>query len=128
MGSGIFFDFIEAEAEGWELELRVNPLENLFISENYTYTDTKDKTNGGDLLRRPKDKYSIVIDYDYQKKLHANMGIYYVGRRVDWQKYTGDVIKGEHYTRVDLALTYNVNEQLQIYTRIENFRRGLSRA
>ena len=56
------------------------------------------------------------------------MGIYYVGRRVDWQKYTGDVIKGEHYTRVDLALTYNVDEQLQIYTRIENFRRGLLRA
>ncbi|MCD6353088.1 MAG: TonB-dependent receptor, partial [Proteobacteria bacterium] len=71
----------KAEAEGWEIELRVNPYKNLFVSANYTYTDTKDKTNGGDLLRRPEDKYSIVVDYDYQKKLHANLGIHYVGER-----------------------------------------------
>jgi len=110
----------EAESEGWELELRVNPLENLFISASYTYTDTKDKTNGGDLLRRPEDKYSIVLDYDYQEKVHANLGIHYVGRRVDWRTFTGDAIKGERYTRVDLALTYTVNERLQVFSRIEN--------
>ncbi|MBN2466602.1 MAG: TonB-dependent receptor [Deltaproteobacteria bacterium] len=110
----------EAEAEGWEIELRLIPFESLSISANYTYTDTEDKTNGGDLLRRPEDKYSLVVDYDYKHKLHANLGIYYVGDRIDWRTFTGDEIKGESYTRVDLALRYTVSEQLQLYTRIEN--------
>jgi len=110
----------KAEADGWEIELRLNPYKNLFVSANYTYTDTEDKTNGGDLLRRPEDKYSIVIDYDYQQKLHANLGVHYVGKRVDWRTFTGDEIKGESYTRVDLALTYSLNEHIQFYSRIEN--------
>lgn len=115
-----YININEAESDGWELELSLHPFEALCISANYTYTDTEDKSHGGDLLRRPEDKYSLIVDYDYQDKLHANLGWHYVGKRLDWRTYAGGAIKGERYTRVDLALNYRLHEHLQCYGRIEN--------
>ena len=47
-----YINLNKAEAEGYEAEIKLNPLENLTISANYTRTDTRDKTNGGHLLRQ----------------------------------------------------------------------------
>lgn len=110
----------EAEAEGWELELQANPWDTLFVTASYTYTDTKDKTKGGPLLRRPQDKYSLMLDYDWREKLHGNLAVYYVGKRVDWRTFTGARLQGESYTRVDLALSYTVNPHLQFFSKIVN--------
>ena len=110
----------KAKTEGFEVELSLNPLENFFVSANYTHTDTRDESNGGALLRRPEDKYSVVIDYDYQQKLHANLSVNYVGKRLDWQGFAGEDIDGERYTRVDLTGSYTLNEYIRLYAKIEN--------
>lgn len=105
----------EAESKGWELEARLTLREDVSIYGNYTYTDTEDKENGGDLLRIPENAYSIVVDYDWLQKVHCNVGVHYLDDRLD--------IGGEDadsYTRVDLAVTYTVNDCLRLHGRAEN--------
>lgn len=115
-----YINLDEAEAEGWELELQANPWDTLFLTASYTYTDTKDKTKGGPLLRRPQDKYSLMLDYDWQEKFHGNLAVYYVGTRLDWRTFSGTRLQGEAYTRVDLVLSYTINPHLQIFSKITN--------
>lgn len=108
----------KAQAKGFEVELSINPSEDLTLSANYTRTDTRDETNGGQLLRRPRNKASMVINYVFQKNFQANLTLNYVGRRVDWSSGNNNI--GKPYTRVDLAGSYTINEHFQLFSRIEN--------
>ena len=60
-----------------------------------------------------------MLDYDYREILRANLRIYYVGRRVDWRTFTGAAIKGDRYTRVDLAMNYAANEYVEVFSKIQ---------
>ena len=108
----------KAQAKGFETELSINPLENLTITANYTRTDTRDETNGGQLLYRPKNLSSVSANYVFQKKYQAKLILNYVGQRVDYT--SGNNTIGEPYTRVDLAGSYTINEHVQLFSRIEN--------
>jgi|LQYC01.1.fsa_nt_gi Outer membrane cobalamin receptor protein len=105
----------KAEAKGFEAGLGINPCENLTFSANYTRTDTRDKKNGGQLLRRPKHLSSLSANYIFQKNLQLNLILNYVGERVD----VGNKI-AKSYTRVDLAGSYTINEHFQLFSRIED--------
>jgi len=113
-----YINLNNAKAKGYEMELTVNPLENFTISANYTRTDTRDKSNGGQLLRRPKHKAGMAINYVFQKNFQANLTLNYVGRRIDWTSGNNNI--GKSYTRVDLAGSYTINEHFQVFSRIEN--------
>ena len=108
----------KADAKGFEAELGINPLENLTISANYTRTDTRDETNGGPLLYRPRNLSSVVANYVFQKKFQAKIILNYVGERLDYT--SGNNTIGKPYTRVDLAGSYTINEHVQLFLRIEN--------
>jgi vitamin B12 transporter len=105
----------KAEAKGFEVEMGINPCENLTIASNYTRTDTRDKSNGGQLLRRPKHLSSLSANYVFRKNLQLNLILNYVGRRID---VNNSIARA--YTRVDLAGSYTINEHFQLFSRIEN--------
>jgi vitamin B12 transporter len=115
-----YINLNKAETAGYEAQVNLNPLENLTFSATYTRTDSRDKSNGGQLLRRPRNLSSLVANYVFQKKYQVNLSVNYVGKRVDWKGFAGENIFGHPYTLVNLAGTYTINEHVQLYSRIEN--------
>ena len=114
-----YININRAKTEGVEISLLVRPVKDLTLNANYTYTDTEDKETGERLLRRPAHKGSFGLDYRFLEKGNANLNLLYVGKRDDFTPYPK---RGEvgSYTLVNLATSYDVHKNLQVFGRIEN--------
>lgn len=107
----------QAETKGWELETVIELLKNLELGANYTYTQSKDKSTGNELVRRPENKVNITTNYLAFDKLNLNLGLNYVGDRWNDEDNTE---KMDSYNTVDIATSYDITKQFQIFGRIEN--------
>jgi vitamin B12 transporter len=106
----------EADTHGLELTGRVEVIEDLILRGFYTYTQAEDGDTGEDLVRRPKNKYSLDGSYLFlEDRASVSLGIDYAGERND---VGGNKI--ESYTTVNLAASYDVHENFTIYGRIDN--------
>lgn len=105
-----------AVSSGWEGELRWAPVSFIHLTGNYIYDDTEDRENGGYLIRRPLNKYNAEMKIGSPNKNLA-LRFLHVGRRFDAQ---GNQNPLSAYDRVDLAGSYRVTGQLEIFGRIEN--------
>ncbi len=103
---------------GIETELKFKPIENLNTKLAYTYLNAKDKTSGDPLVRRAKNKYNLNTNYSFLKNGNLNLNIArFTGRHdVVWP----NIVSIKDYTKVDLAVSYDINKYLQVFTRIEN--------
>jgi len=114
----------KAESEGVELTASYQPLDELIFHAAYTYTQTKDRTTGEELTRRPKIKLSGDINYRYLGKGNLNLGFIYVGTRNDLSfdpiTYTSQTVKLKAYLLVNLAASYDITKNLQLFGRIDN--------
>ncbi|MBA7490465.1 Vitamin B12 transporter BtuB [subsurface metagenome] len=109
----------KVETKGMEIFISALPLEDLVIQGNYTYTDTEDKEIGEKLLRRPKHKGNLSLNYRFSKKGNINLGVIYVGERDDLYPYPYRV-EAEAYTLINLAAFYDITENLQLFCRMDN--------
>ena len=106
----------KARIYGCELNMKFKPFDNLEFISGYTWQDTEDKTDGDELLRRPKHKCFLSCKYAPNWRLDIGFKLIYVGRRSD----SGNrLLKG--YTRLDLNSTYKINANTEAFIRIENF-------
>ena len=117
----------KAKTNGLEFYSVINYISNLRIKINYTYTNTKDESlnsldSGMPLLRRPKNKLTLNLNYNILKNLNSDLEILYIGERddKDFSKYPAERIKLKSYTLVNVAVTYKFLNMLQLYGRIEN--------
>lgn len=121
---GRYINIAKAKAEGLELFTSVKPFDDLVLRFNYTYTDTEDKRTGEDLLRRPKNKLGLDLNYHFLKKGNANLGVIYVGKRDDkeWDPstWTARRVKLDQYTLLNLAASYDITKNFQIFGRVDN--------
>jgi vitamin B12 transporter len=105
----------QARANGVEAEVSVKPSDPLSMQVSYTYTSTRDKSTGHDLLRRPKNKGGIDLGYAFPKKGNVHASLLYVGKRYD----KGDVTLHD-YTLVNLAASYDLCPNFELFGRIDN--------
>ena len=117
----------KAVTNGVEVYLRTNPLENLGFRLNYTYTNSKDESpnstdSGLPLLRRPKNKFGLNLDYLFLKNLNFNADIIYVGKRDDenYNVYPVQRISLADYTVINLAASFQLSDLIKIYGRVDN--------
>ncbi len=117
----------KAVTNGVEVYLKTVPLKDLSFRFNYTYTNTKDESpntanSGLPLLRRPKSKIGMNIDYAFLKDFNLNLGIIYVGRREDenYNAYPAQRITLPDYMVVNAAAAYKLSSLIKIYGRIDN--------
>ncbi len=111
-----------AESEGVELHARLLPSRALILGANYTYTEAVDQTTGEALRRRPRNKAGFDIGYRFVGKGSVRLDVSYVGERED--RGTLDA-----YTRVDLAVSCDLNERTRVFCRVENlFDKGYEEA
>jgi len=117
-----YININKAKAEGIELLASIKPIDDLTLSFNYTYTDTEDKKTERELLRRPKNKFGLDINYHFLKKGNVNLGVIYVGKRddMDWSVWPARRVELDGYTLVNLAASYNITKNFQLFGRIDN--------
>ncbi|MDA8123663.1 MAG: TonB-dependent receptor [Deltaproteobacteria bacterium] len=113
-----------ARTQGVEAALSLQPLQELALRLSYTYTDTEDKTTGKSLLRRPRHRLAFDANYRFQEKGNVNLGIVYVGKRddnyFDNMTYSTTRVTLGGYTFVNLAASYDITKNVQLFSRIEN--------
>lgn len=121
----------KAETMGIEFSLQAQPVENLTLNANYTYTESKDKSenksdSGKDLIRRPKNKMSLIINYSIYNT-NLNLDIINVGKRSDKDFSNSDPVtfaplrvELSPYTLVNFAASYELNKYVSLFGRVEN--------
>ena len=118
----LYANVAKSHTEGVELTATVQPADELLLKAAYTYTETQDDSVGTSssskqLARRPNHKASLDTTCSFMKKGHATLGIVYVGSRyndaANTQKLGG-------YTLVNLAGSYDITKNLQLFGRVDN--------
>ncbi|MBW1710010.1 MAG: TonB-dependent receptor, partial [Deltaproteobacteria bacterium] len=119
-----FKNIAEAETKGFEVFASARPTKNLTVTANYTNTGAKDKTTNEALIRRPKNKYSLGLNYRFLEKGNVNLNVIHVGKRPD--KFFDNVtyattdVTLDAYTLVNVALSYNICTDFQVFGRVGN--------
>lgn len=115
--TGSYFNRNSARSQGLELTAAFKPIQTLNVTAAYTYTGTKDGDTGKELARRPRHKGSFDINYSFLQRANLNLGLIYVGSRYD---DIANTQKMPSYTLVNLAGSYDVTKNLQLFGRVDN--------
>ena len=107
----------QAKIHGVETTFELQLLENLKLQASYTYTYAKDANTHAELVRRPSEKYGLKVVYSPISDLDLALSILKAGSSYEDSQNTDEI---EGYTRVDLAASYEVNKNLEVFARVEN--------
>lgn len=104
-----------ATAQGVEAFFQVNPMEDLTLRGNYTFTATLDKDTGERLVNRPTDKGTFEANYRFLDNADVNLILIAVGEK--------DGVLGTRvpaYAITNLAGSYRINEYVKLFARVDN--------
>ncbi len=117
----------KAVTKGIEAEVSVMRFKKINISGSYTYTEALNKSENPidkdkQLLRRPKNKFAVNLNYVPLKKLNLNLNFLLVGKRYDkdFSTYPVRRVVLKSYSLTNFTLTYNLYKYFQIYGKINN--------
>ncbi|MCW7754012.1 TonB-dependent receptor [Desulfobotulus sp. H1] len=109
----------EAVTQGVETTLTWRPVRAFSATLGYTWTDTENKETGKSLTDRPEHKASLDLDYHLMHPdLRFRLSTIWTGER-DYEE-NGIRKTRSDYTQMDLALTWNLTPNLELFTRLEN--------
>jgi len=125
----INFDFLQgymnigkAESKGTEILIQARPFDDMSFNATYTRTEAKDKDTSTDLLRRPKQKFSASLNYNFQKKANINLTFIRIGEQDDMDfsalPYTRLTLPS--YSLLNAAVSFNFASSFQIFCRLDN--------
>ncbi|WP_415287487.1 TonB-dependent receptor [Brevundimonas sp. S1H14] len=117
---GYYQNIQKAEAKGVELIGRFDVTERLHLNANYTWTDAKNavgENEGKRLRRRPEHMANLAADYDWAFGLKTGLSVRYVGESFNDLE---NAVKVDAFTLVDLRASYPIDDNLEVYGRIEN--------
>ena len=112
----------KARTQGLEVYVNAQPFRNLSIHSSYTYTDSKNLLTGDPLVRRPHHKAALNINYQPHPKVNINLDIWHMGSRTDFDFsfFPAKTVKLTPFTRVDLAISYDIMRHVNIFVRMAN--------
>ena len=87
---------------------------------DYTHTTAKDADTDTDLLRRPRDKYSVTATWQPLDKLTISPTVIYLGRWLDINRSTFANEEGGDVFIVNLAAEYAVDPHATVFARVDN--------
>lgn len=118
-----FFNLSRAKSRGAELYGTWQLTDDLSLRGAYTYTDTEDSSTGEELLRRAKNRFSMTANCRFMEdKGNLNLEVIYTGKRddMDFSAFPASRVTLDSYVLVNLAGSYDVNEHVTVFARIEN--------
>ncbi len=117
---GGYANFAKTETSGVELEATIEVTSALLVSANYTNMDAINRSatnNGKRLPRRPSETANLNADYDWSNGLTTGVSVQYVGESYD---NATNARRLKSYALFDLRAAYPVNEQFEVFGRVEN--------
>ena len=117
---GVYVNIGSARTEGIEAEIRLNLIDNLMFGYGFTYTEADDLTNNYNLARRPHNKHNININYKFLEKFNVNFNLIRNVKIYEIFVYGQTPQRLKDYTKCDLAVSYDINDDLDCYLRVEN--------
>jgi vitamin B12 transporter len=117
---GYYANIDEAKVHGVELQADYRPDSALTLAANYTLTVTENLSPGADgnqLPRRPRDAANASASYRFGGSLTATVAARYAGRTFSDVANTTPL---GGYVLTDLRLGWQVEQQLELYARIED--------
>jgi vitamin B12 transporter len=108
-----------AESRGGEYYLAVRPFDALQLRLDYSYTRTRDDA-GRELLRRPRHRGRLALEYQPRPPLAFSLETLYVGERQDVDRVSGLRITADDYTLVNLGGSWSWSRSGSVYARIQN--------
>ena len=116
----------KARTEGIEFTVYYNA-EKFKVNANYTYTNAVDKSTGSaeyglPLIRRPKHKAVLEIDYAPMADLNINSSVVYTGAREDkdFSAYPAARVTLPDYTLFNIAASYKISRFFSVNASLEN--------
>lgn len=132
-GTSTYKNLAEVESGGVELSAFAQNVFGFDLQANYTYTSTKEKTTGEALLRRPKNKLGLNLNYQISaigrsasggiERCNVNLEVIAVGKRDDIfisPDFTTTRVNLDKYVLFNLAAAYDITGNFQIFSRIDN--------
>jgi vitamin B12 transporter len=117
----------KASTDGLEIYADINPVKDLKLKVNYTYTNAVDKSDNSPdkdkpLLRRPKNKFDLNLNYNFSDEINTNVDLIYVGKRDDkiFTGFSSERTELSPYMVVNLAVSYKIFDYISLNLRIEN--------
>jgi vitamin B12 transporter len=110
----------EADIKGAETFMHAQLLKSLAVRIDYTYTNAEDDDSGEQLLRRPKHKADLDIEYRPLPDASISLAVNYVSDSKDISRVDAATIDGDDYTVLDIAADYKVGKRWRVFGRVEN--------
>lgn len=119
---GYYANTARTRAKGVEVSAEADLTDALSLAVNYTWVDARNDAKGSRnydrrLPRRPAREGNVEMSYDWPNALQTSVAVHYVGDRYD-DAANRNVLKG--YVLWDVRASYPVNEQIEVYGRVEN--------
>ncbi len=124
-----YFNFIEQKVKGIELETKVQPVQNLNITANYTFLDGEETTQSRKtfedstyqyLLRRPKHNINLTAGYSFANGLYISLSGKYVSKRFDVGGWMANDIALDSYFLLNAYAEYKPKRWLKLFADAQN--------
>lgn len=111
----------KAETDGVEAFVSYQPVKDVVLRADYTYTEANDEVLDQELLRRPKHKASLDAKWKATSALSFDADLLYVSSWVDTNR-SGSIprLNAPGYTTVDVAANYDITDEFTVYGRVSN--------
>ena len=107
--------------EGVEAFVALQPVKVLSLRLDYTYTEAQDDVLMQELLRRPRDKWTLDGRWQATERLSLDATLLAVSSWIDGNRaFTISRLTAPGYTTADLAASYDVTSQVTVYGRVAN--------
>ncbi len=108
-----------SDRSGWELSVSATPMEGLSLYGAYSQLDATEPA--GVEIRRPKEQASLDASWEISgSPFQINLGVTHVGENIDTDFATFLRTELDPYTLIRLGASWQVNEDFELYSRIEN--------
>ncbi|MDD5665466.1 MAG: TonB-dependent receptor [Candidatus Omnitrophica bacterium] len=113
----IYYNAGDAKIYGLENFIEYKFNDKTSVKLTYDYLHAQNESDKSRLLRRPKNKVGVLFQAE-MGRLRIAPEIFYVGSRID--KSGSSYLKLKSYILANLGLNYKINNNLEVFGRVEN--------
>jgi len=111
----------QATTDGIESFIAWEPTKELMLRVDYTYTQATDDVLQQELLRRPKNKGTVLAQWQATRAWQLSFDVLAVGTWVDGNRdFSVPRLDAPGYTTVNVATSYDLTRHLTLFGRINN--------
>ncbi|MEL4307520.1 TonB-dependent receptor plug domain-containing protein [Joostella sp. CR20] len=101
---------------GVEVETSIQPMNNLMIDANYTFTENRDKV----ALRIPKHKANASVQYTLLQNTNLGLTYQYTGERLDTDFNTYEDVELDAFSLVNFNVSHNFSNKFTVFFNLDN--------